>query len=758
MKLTKVHIRNYRSIFGDDWLTVLLSEGMNALVGPNNCGKSNILRAVGMALDPDFPFDRTVDLPGPLQWAFPKVVLEFSCEAKYGPEKTLLKYVADYERSAAKGKKTFADEGKLLYQVQYSGSESSGARRQEWFQARAGARRGDPELLEKALRQFGKALRLVTIESGQSLESVLEGKFREILHSVVRENLKDEFAAAEGHRQDYTQGLGDQLLGPLRERMGEVLSELFPEMSDVNLVPSVSSIDQTLSEVAVHLRDAVETPLAAKGTGVRGGVMVAMLRYLAENSRRSMIFCVEEPEAFLHPGAQEELRDDLEALAERSDVTLLITTHSPFVISRDPKASVIAITKNGHGQTLSTGSAAGDEPRASLLGDLFRDAALPDLMERVDRLPEDALAFLIVEGDTDEGFLRIAATKAKRKDLLDGIAIIPSGGADKLVTQALLTKQLTDRPILTLLDYDEIGKDAANRLAKLGFQNKKEILSYRAVFKGSGDLTGLEAEDLWPDHLHESFVAKHGKDVLAEQKRIGKDGIWHYGYTKAGKELIGDYLKKSVKQSDTDRWVELMKMVRELLEIDAPESQPEAGLPGSRSPDEKRTEVRVAATTANDTVIVPARFAYGEYLDHGIYVCQAGRFFAEGVARMGFYADAAIQTEIPRIRHRRDGVTFSREEVERLRASEDPVDHEIGALVEKLLAHAEETGGRFQVFLLTAPDDPDTLRLGRPIQNTKRSLRGNATAWTQKQRYVSSAHLARNPSTTDELDALSRTE
>lgn len=481
MKLTNIHIKNYRSIFGDDWLEVPLSEGMNALVGPNNSGKSNILRAMRMALDPDFPFDRGADLPGPPQIAVPKVVLEFACDAKYGPEKTLLGYVAAYERSAARGKKTFADDGRLLYQVQYSGSESAGPRRQTWFQARAGARRGDPELLEKALRQFNKTLRLVTIESGQSLESLLEGKFREILRSVVRENLKDEFAAAERHRRDYTEGLGAELLGPLQGRMGEVLSELFPEISNVSLVPSVSSIDETLSEVAVHLMDAVETPLAAKGTGVRGGVMVAMFRYLAENSRRSMIFSVEEPEAFLHPGAQEALRDDLEALAERPDVTLVITTHSPFVISRDPKARVIAITKNGYGQTLRTGSAAGDEPRASLLGDLFRDAALPDLMERVDRLPEDSLGFLIVEGETDEAFLRLAAAKAGRNDLLEKITIIPSGGAEKLVTQALLTKQLTDRPILALLDYDDIGKAAADRLAKLGFKNRKEILSYRAI-------------------------------------------------------------------------------------------------------------------------------------------------------------------------------------------------------------------------------------------------------------------------------------
>jgi putative ATP-dependent endonuclease of the OLD family len=36
--------------------------------------------------------------------------------------------------------------------------------------------------------------------------------------------------------------------------------------------------------------------------------------------KRSKVFAIEEPEMFLHPTAQEELRDDLEALAERKEL------------------------------------------------------------------------------------------------------------------------------------------------------------------------------------------------------------------------------------------------------------------------------------------------------------------------------------------------------------------------------------------------------------------------------------------------------
>src|SRR5207237_10092966 len=133
-----------------------------------------------------------------------------------------------------------------------------------------------------------------------------------------------------------------------------------------------------------------------------------------DQTRRSLVFAVEEPEAFLHPAAQEALRDDVESLAARPEVTVLLTTHSPFVVSRNPSAKVIALAKDNEGRTFVTGQAMGDEPHASLLGGLFRDAALPDILERAALLPATARGIVIVEGPTDEQFIRIAAARCKR--------------------------------------------------------------------------------------------------------------------------------------------------------------------------------------------------------------------------------------------------------------------------------------------------------------------------------------------------------
>jgi len=486
-------------------------------------------------------------------------------------EETLLRYIEEYERQFhPRGGRTYAEDGVIRYTVSFPGNERSGANRQESFVARgAGARKGDPESLAKPLAQFRKTLQFVLVSSGESLESLLAGRFREILHTVIQENLKEKFAAADRQRSGYVGHLQDELLSPLRERVAEVVGDLFPEITGVSLVPKVSTIDETLSDVGVFVTDAVETALGAKGTGVRGAVMVAMLRYLADSTRRSIVFAIEEPEAFLHPKAQEDLRDDLEGLAERRDVTLLVTTHSPFVVSRNPKAKVVSLTKDAWGRTIVVGEAGGAESHASLLGGLFRDAALPDLLERVAQIPPAARGVLVVEGPGDEEYLRLAATAARRPDLIDDLYIAPAGGANRVVVQSVLLKQQTARPLVALFDNDEPGRDAAKSLARrFNFQNKKEVMTVIDALPALKDKKAdfpAEAEDLFSSALLQQFVDEQGEETVLAGKQRRPDGEWHYDLTPTGKELIVEFLRHTLKRRHVEAWIYLLVLIRQRM-------------------------------------------------------------------------------------------------------------------------------------------------------------------------------------------------
>ncbi|WP_442508330.1 hypothetical protein SH528x_007299 [Novipirellula sp. SH528] len=141
----------------------------------------------------------------------------------------------------------------------------------------------------------------------------------------------------------------------------------------------------------------------------------------------------------------------------------------------------------------------------------------------------------------------------------------------------------------------------------------------------------------------------------------------------------------------------------------------------------------------NDVVVVAARSAWDEYNEIHAYVCQPKRSFQQ-VSRIGFYSKQNIYPLVPMIMETHDDVVMER----------DAHEGSLGVLVNRLLDEdRREEGRRFKVFILSAPDSTDTLKLSKPIPNDKRSKSGKGTAFTMGQRYVASAALIEANTTTD---------
>jgi hypothetical protein len=88
------------------------------------------------------------------------------------------------------------------------------------------------------------------------------------------------------------------------------------------------------------------------------------------------------------------------------------------------------------------------------------------------------------------------------------------------------------------------------------------------------------------------------------------------------------------------------------------------------------------------------------------------------------------------------------------RAGSD-TDRDVASAIElNLRAGTCEDGKHYQVFLLSAPDDPETVRLARPVVSDAVSESGRHVAWTMGQRHLSLAALARpGTSHTSDLDS-----
>lgn len=588
MNLRTVNIRNFRSFVVEQGrLTpaLELGDGLNLIVGPNNCGKSNLLRAVALALEDagGTQFDSTQDIPNQLSWAYPLITLGFCCDPKSPVEKTLLRLVEEYERSAC-ATKTFASEGDIQLRVVYRNN----TRDVSFVVKGLPNKKGDPKKCAKALAQFQKSVRFIYLRSGESLNDFMAGTFKELLHTVLTENLAKEVAKAEKHRQDYLDQLKQELLNPLSQQCLRQLSDVSKEISDVSIEPFVPDLNETISRASIMVTDSACTVLGNKGTGVRGALLVALLGYIAKHSKRSLILAVEEPECFLHPDAQKHLRRELSKLAMRKAVTLLVTTHSPFMLDRTASTQITALGKDTDGRTQVRGRIRGNEPHSQVVGGLFGETITPNVLDSVQSLADGVRGVLFVEGYTDKLYLEMAAKFADRQDLFVGLEIRSDEGAHKAAVNAILLRQMVGSafPIAALFDHDELGKSAAGLLREKFRWNGNVVLSYRKWRQLEPSQTPVEAEDMFPESLLKAFLEEYPPGVLAE-KMAFKDGTFHYGFTQNGKQAFMDYLKKAFKASHASHWIKILEDLRRVLQLDLPA---QAQLSSTSAPNKPRVK------------------------------------------------------------------------------------------------------------------------------------------------------------------------
>ena len=566
MKLTQVSVRNFRSYAvrqGGIPATLEVGDGLNLLIGPNNCGKSNLLQAIALALEDTggARFNSDADRPQQMLWAYPTTTLTFRCDAKESVEGTLLRYVDEYEKSAG-ASVTHAGKGDVVLRVVYRNS----GREETFGVAGYPNKKGDSEKLKRALAQFKKCIRFIYLRSGDSLSDFLAGAFRELLHTVLSEHLTKEMHAAGERRKEYVEGLRKDLLEPLGTHALGHLRDILKEVQTVRVAPFVPELSDSLSRADIVITDSAETTVLNKGTGVRGALLVALLSYLAKNTRRSLVLAVEEPESFLHPGAQRELRADLLQLASRNDVTLLVTTHSPFLIDRSASTSITPFAKDKDGVTSIGATKSGPEVTPDLLSPLFDEMITPTVLEAVQPLQAGSKAVLYVEGFSDSFYLKTAMKVAGREDLLQGLDIRHDAGAFKVVVQALLLRQMAgpSLPIAVLLDWDGPGRDARKLLTEKYGWSKQFAMTFRDWRTAEPTETPVEAEDIFDGALVANFVSEQGDTALAE--KVGfKDGTFHLGLTQSGKTAFITYLPPKLEPAHCGRWVKLAEEIRKRL-------------------------------------------------------------------------------------------------------------------------------------------------------------------------------------------------
>jgi hypothetical protein len=321
------------------------------------------------------------------------------------------------------------------------------------------------------------------------------------------------------------------------------------------VLPEITTVEIEV-DATVRMHDARGSELPVPQA--RALAAIGTARHLAETGRPPGLVAVESPDAFLHPAAQERMASLLVEVATETPTPVVVSTASPFVVPRVAEVTVVSLAQDADGRTGVVGTATGDEPQAALLGGLLRDTGLAGVLDRLAQVPSGTRAVLVVEGGTDEAYLRLAADRLGRRDLFEGVVILPSSGAMGAALDAILLRAEVAVPTVVLLDHDDAGRRARDTLvSRFGFTRSREVMTYADVVEGGPP--GVEAETLFEPGLLRGFVAAHGPGATTGERIHGD--IVTVVLTSAGKSAFVDWARAHARAPDLERWGALLDLL-----------------------------------------------------------------------------------------------------------------------------------------------------------------------------------------------------
>jgi len=329
----------------------------------------------------------------------------------------------------------------------------------------------------------------------------------------LQQAVKDAQAALQAQINELEQKIEASVLD-VASRTLDKLREMAPELAN-ELTPRFKEKPKWTFNFTLDGENGI--PINKRGSGVRRLILLNFFRAEAEkaagNSKRNVIYAIEEPETSQHPNYQIMLMKALLALANQPNRQIIVTTHVPALAGLMPIDAIRYVTKDGHGMPIV------QMPH----GDVLKEAA-----ESLGVLPETGMerakGVVLVEGKSDVLFLRHAARVLKDAGHLnanlDEVSIIPiliggCGSVKHWVTLNLAND--LGLPWCVFLDSD-IGGDPSQ--VKSIQKRKKEVEDQGRAFYSTRK---REIENyLCPDLIvAETGLAVHFTDTCDAKKIIG---------------------------------------------------------------------------------------------------------------------------------------------------------------------------------------------------------------------------------------------
>lgn len=468
MHIQQVQIKR---LLGFEALTLDVDSNLQLIAGPNNAGKSSFIRVLETFFsDPtasDFrqlkPLNDYYVQGGPRMLSSIKVHFGGLTEAEVDELNDVVSREGTFWVEI-----TCTRKGKITYRT-WTGTDARSREIFEWvlqsfdFVKIPSVRvSGDDEHdADRSLARLHDTLEGVLIRSGSSRSTQLQKDFANAMEPV--ENL---------------------VRGVLNESVKAVAAELpFQDpVLGVDLPASQHALRGMLREAVITSHDDVVVPIAERGTGFQSALVLGILRYVSSKSRQagtSVLFAIEEPEAFLHPQTQRAMAKILKDIS--AEAQMLVTTHSPVLVDSFSVTRIARLPLSPEGMTYSAWKpdlAVDEEGRLTR----YCDATNSELVF--------ASSVILVEGHGDKlvvDYLLESITGGPGGHYALGIAVIEASGITT-ISHLLRLAQLFGVRAFVLTDKDGVHKSGDNKRALVEILKAKDPKPSVTFLNGLRDL------------------------------------------------------------------------------------------------------------------------------------------------------------------------------------------------------------------------------------------------------------------------------
>lgn len=475
MYISKLQINNFRG-FKENVL-IDFNEGVNVLIGANNCGKSNLVKALSLLFGAktktlttdDFNKDTTIqklkDTPPKVQIS--AFIKESGNECLYSDDLVsvstcLTKLEKPYEARLTyefylpeKELKEYKDE---MSSVSFEKIDDYWKIIRDQFIRKYAHKiyAGDPayktvadvDVLNKFDFQFLDAIRDVERDMFTGKNTLL----KEVLDFFMDYDIKtDKFKtkaemamAIKKKKKTFSEKAAD-LITSLQDRMKAGKSQMlkYAEKTGAsfgNANPNFEGdiLDSELYsalKLIVEYETGIKLPATHNGLGYNNLIYISLLlakmqkdasgEYLGGNAKIFPILAIEEPEAHLHPAMQYKFLRFLKENRQKEVRQIFITTHSPNITAAVGLDEIIVLSVDNRG-VFNIGYP------GKVFGDKQEDKDSKDYVSRFLDVTKSDMLFargvILVEGITEQLLVSILAGKGKKNLEDNHIAVINVGG------------------------------------------------------------------------------------------------------------------------------------------------------------------------------------------------------------------------------------------------------------------------------------------------------------------------------------------